>query len=572
MLLQKLVEYASSRMEQTSQLYAERSIRYVVELDVDGNLLSLTDTADRSDRRTRNGARRLAPQIQRAVAIRPLLLADRADYTFGRKRVTDSSERQAQERNAAYMDVLKRCAAETREPAVATVLRFLDNDPLSRLLLPNDLDESGALTFRVGGAFVVDLPAVRAFWAREHSLGRSGGDSDRSHCMVCGRQGPVLKRLQAKIKGIPGGHSTGTALISANEDAFESYGLEASRIAPMCESCGELFTKALNELLATEGNSYRIGGAAFVFWTREETPFSVRSFFDRPDAEEVRALIASVRTGRSTAPDETAFYAASLSGSGGRAVVRDWMDTTVADVKRSLGHWFSMQRIVNWDNSEPRPLSLYQLAGATVRDMRDIPPNTPRALLRTALTGTPLPDTFLYQAVRRNQAEQKLTHPRAALIKLVLMSQTRNYDNQEDNIVSLNEDHPSPAYHCGRLLAELEAAQRGAVPGANATIMDRFYGTASTAPASVLPRLLKGAQPHLSKLERDRPGAYHALTRRIEEICARILAFPKTLTLEGQGLFSLGYYHQRAHDRAAASEARARRESAEHGDEDPVGE
>lgn len=565
MLLQKLVEYASSRIEQTPRLYAERPIRYVVELDTDGNPLSMTDTSDCSNRRTRNGTSRLAPQIQRAVVIKPLLLADRSDYTFGRKRVTDRSEQQAEKRNAAYMEVLKRCAVETEEPAVAAVLRFLSNDPLTRLMLPCDFDESAALTFRVDDSFVVDLPAVREFWAREHSLDGSGG-SDHAQCMVCGREGPVLRRLQGKIKGIPGGQSVGTTLISANEKAFESYGLEASRVAPTCESCGELFTKALNELLATEGNSYRIGSAAVVFWTREETPFSVRSFFDRPDAEEVRALIASAQTGRRTAPDETAFYAASLSGSGGRAVVRDWIDTTVADVKRSLGRWFSMQRIVNWDNSDPSPLSLYQIAVATVRDMRDLSPTTPRALLNAALVGTPLPSTLLYQAVRRSQAEQKLTRPRAALIKLVLMSQTRNY--QEDDMVSLNWEHPNPAYHCGRLLAELEAAQRGAIPGANATITDRFYGTASTAPASVLPRLLRGAQPHLSKLERDRPGAYHALTRRIEEICARILTFPKTLTLEGQGLFSLGYYHQRAHDRAAAAEARARREGAEKPSED----
>lgn len=564
MLLQKLVEYAD-RIKQTPSLYAERPIRYVVELDADGNPLGLTDTADPSDRRTRNGARRLAPQVQRAVKIRPLLLADRADYTFGRRRAADSSERRAQECNAAYMDVLERCATTTMESAVAAVLRFLRNDPLSRLTLPNDFDESAALTFRIDGSFVIDLSAVREFWAREHSLDGSGRGSQ---CLVCGREGPVLQRLQSKVKGIPRGERAGTALISANEKAFESYGLEASQIAPTCQSCGERSTKALNELLATEESSYRIGGAAFVFWTREETPFSVRSFIDRPDAEEVRALIASAQIGRSVALDETEFYAVSLTGSGGRAVVRDWLDATVADVKRSLSRWFRMQRIVKWNSSDPGPLSLYQLARATVPDMQDLPPTTPKALLRTALTGAPLPSALLYQAMRRNHAEQKLTHPRAALIKLVLMSRHGGDDNQEDYMVSLNEEHPSSAYHCGRLLAELEAAQRGAIPGANVTITDRFYGTASTAPASVLPRLLSGARHHLSKLERDRPGTYYALTRRIEEICDRMLTFPNILTMEEQGLFSLGYYHQCAHDRAVAAEARARREGVEQSSED----
>ena len=567
MLLQRLVEYGK-RIEPTPPLYAERPIRYIVELDGNGVAVSSepTDTAVLTDRRLKGGARRLAPQVQRTVAIKPLLMADRVDYTFGKSRLVDSGGGQEQRRHHAYMEMLERCAAATQEPAVESVRCFLTNDPLSHLRLSDDFDESASLTFRVDGAFVIDLPSVRQFWAAEHSLGR--GDGDGAQCLVCGSYGPVLDRLPSKIKGILGGQTSGTALISANAEAFESYGLEASKVAPTCESCAERFTKSLNDLLATEANNYRIGGIAFVFWTREESSFSFRSFMDKPDPEDVRALIASVRTGRrASAADETAFYATSLTGSGGRAVVRDWIDTTVADVKRNLSRWFEMQRIVGWDGAESNPLGLYQLAGATVRDMRDLPPPTSRAMLRAALLGTPLPHALLSQAVRRNQAEQKLTHPRAALIKLVLMSWQTNYDNEEDDMGSLNEEHDSPSYNCGRLLAELEAAQRSAIPNAKATITDRFYGTASTAPVSVFSKLLRGAQPHLSKLERDKPGVYRALDRRIGEICSRIPIFPKTLTLEEQGLFALGYYHQRAHDRAAAGEARARRENAEQADE-----
>lgn len=128
-------------------------------------------------------------------------------------------------------------------------------------------------------------------------------------------------------------------------------------------------------------------------------------------------------------------------------------------------------------------------------------------------------------------------------------------------MVRLDPAHPEPAYHCGRLLAVLEQAQRLAVPGVKATIVDRFYGTASAAPASVFSRLLRGAQPHLAKLERDRPNAYQALQRRLEAIMAVLTGFPSTLTLEQQGLFALGYYHQRAYDRAQARAASERRKA-----------
>ena len=73
------------------------------------------------------------------------------------------------------------------------------------------------------------------------------------------------------------------------------------------------------------------------------------------------------------------------------------------------------------------------------------------------------------------------------------------------------------------------------MPGVNATIVDRFYGTASTAPQSVFSRLLKGAQAHLSKLVRDNRAAHGALQSRLEDVLSHIDAkdnFPRTMNLE----------------------------------------
>ena len=102
------------------------------------------------------------------------------------------------------------------------------------------------------------------------------------------------------------------------------------------------------------------------------------------------------------------------------------------------------------------------------------------------------------------------------------------------------------------------------MPRVNATIVDRFYGTASTSPQMVFSRLLKGAQPHLAKLQRDNRAAHVALQRRLEDVLSRIDAgtnFPKTMNLEQQGLFSLGYYHQRADSRLQARENAVRQRS-----------
>lgn len=554
MLLQKLRDY-SDRLNLPPTLYSEAPVRYIVELDATGRLLNPgpTDTSDPASPRTRRGVRRFIPQVQRNSAIKPLLLVGNAEYTLGLARERSKPERVAA-CHRAYLDLLRRCAVECEEPAVQAVQNFLDSDPVSQLRLEDDFDRGAAITFRVDGSFVVDLPGVQHFWAQVNEP----VNAPRMQCLVCGHERPALDRLQAKIKGIPGGQTSGTSIISANADAFLSYGLKASLIAPTCADCGERFTKAINDLLGSEQHSIRFNNAVFAFWTREETAFNPVSFFKDPKPEEVRALLESPLTGRQMPElDETRFYAVALSGSGGRAVVRDWIDTTVGEVKGRLGLWFLRQQIVDERGDEMRPLGLYALAGATVRDLRDLPAPTTRALLRCALAGTPLPPDMLAQAVRRNRAEQTVTRPRAALIKLVFL--TWQTDRKDDEMVQLDSDHANPGYHCGRLLAVLEQVQRAAIPRLSATIVGRFYGTASSAPGSVFPRLLRGAQPHLAKLERDRPGAYRALQLRLEEVLARLQDFPRTLTLTDQGLFALGYYHQRAYDRARARKAGERR-------------
>lgn len=416
----------------------------------------------------------------------------------------------------------------------------------------------------------IDLASVQAFWLASNTPDSATDDQ----CLVCGESKPVLDRLQAKIKGIRGGQSAGTSIISANASAFESYGLEASRVAPTCRECGESFTRALNSLLADERTSLAVADTTFAFWTREPVAFDFGSHMRQPDPSQVQSLLDSPRRGRKAATvDETAFYAASLSASGGRAVVRDWIDTTVGSVEESVARWFSLQRISDPRDEDPegrhpRPLSLFQLAASTVRDARsDLPVTTPRSLFRTALSATPLPLELAFQAVRRCRAGQGVTRPRVALIKLVLLSRETT-PPKEDYMVALETEHPSPAYHCGRLLAVIEDVQRAALPGVNATIVDRYYGAASSTPAVVFGALLRGAQPHLARLERDRPGAYVNLQRRLEEVMARIGDWPATLALKEQALFSLGYYHQRAHGRAEMASRRAARD-AESGVEDP---
>ncbi len=106
--------------------------------------------------------------------------------------------------------------------------------------------------------------------------------------------------------------------------------------------------------------------------------------------------------------------------------------------------------------------------------------------------------------------------------------------------MALDKGETNTAYRLGRLFAVLEKAQQDAIPSANTTIKDRYYGAASATPGVVFPQLLRLAQHHIQKAEYGRN-----IDRIIENIMQGIQAFPSHLPLDEQGLFALGYYHQR---------------------------
>ncbi len=562
MLLQELSAYFDRLQSAAPAMYQKTPIRWLIDLDRDGGLLGFVPTEGKAKGKKDRGREFAAPHIGRASGIRAKLLADNGEYVLGVAR-DSSKQKRVNDCHGAFVEEVKNCASATREPAVEAVLKFLEHyDPASHRL-PEDFDPSTVLTFRVDGVLPIEFASVKKYWASAASPGREAAQAEGGQreelmqCLICGRLRPAVERLAFKIKGIPGGQPSGTALISANSPAFESYGLEASLIAPTCQECGERFSKAANALIEGENTHIRISPLVYIFWTREECGFKVASLLSDPDPGEVKALISSAFSGAPGASGimTSPFYATALTASGARVVVRDWLDTTVEQVRKSLARYFALQRIVEWDGSDGRPLGLFALAASTVRDAnKELPPNVPQSLLHVALRGGPLPSGLLFQAVKRNRAEQAVTRPRVALIKMVLLSQHTELLSEDTmaQLAKLDITNPSPAYLCGRLMGVLEGLQRTALGDVGANVTSRFFGTASSAPASVFGNLLRGAQHHLDKLRKERPGAYQALQRRLEEVMAALPAFPRVLSLQEQGLFSLGYFHQRAADRAAA--------------------
>ncbi len=594
MLLQRLVEY-SERSELPPTGYDKTAIRWIIDLDSKSitapNFVGTFSTGKKNDR----GEIRLAPFRERtSTAIRPKFFADDGEYTFGKAKKGKKGDRisHAKKCHEEYLKLLDLCAKETNNSSVKVISDYLKK--WDEKWFPDDFIVDMNFTFRVDGQLLIDNPDMKSFWAKkfwEFTLKEKeedGLDNEESNvtasemdCHICGKTCIPVKRHPFKIKRIPKGQSKGNAIISANKSAFTSYGLEASLIAPTCSSCVEDYAKAANALLQDENTHIEIGPLVYIFWTKDETGFSFASLLSKPNPLDVQALIESAYKGKEGAVvvDETKFYASAFSASGSRVAVRDWLETTVGSVKRNLARYFSLQRIAE-PNGEPHtPLGLYWLSAATIPlkekkpDYDQLNPNVPRVLLKCALDGNPIPDWLLFQSVKRTRAEQDVRKNHATIIKMVLVSKETDKTIQEGKMEQLDLTNKEPAYLCGRLLRIIESIQYEAQGKTNTTVVGRFYGSASSAPASVFGILLQRAQANLEKLRKEKEGAYKSLQAKITDITYPDLkSFPKTLNLEQQGLFALGYYHQRAKDIGDVIAYKAQKENLKNKEEEAINE
>jgi len=284
----------------------------------------------------------------------------------------------------------------------------------------------------------------------------------------------------------------------------------------------------------------------------------------------VKELYQSIWLGKfQQIEDPSAFYALTLSGTQGRAIVRDWFESTVANVARNMAAHFEDLRIVR-NTPKPRehdlppqfPMSVLLKSLAPQGDSEKIPTPLIGQLIEAALHGTPYPFSLLQRAVERTRAEigkndwtdLDRRDARAALIKAVLNRRKRFFPDTTPN----KEVHPdmdptnlSEGYTLGRLMAVLERIQQEAIGDVNASVVDRYFSGASATPKTVFVRLLKNARHHVTKAKDDeaKAGFIFRLDKLIDELASRFdpkhNGFPAYLDLEQQGLFVLGYHQMR---------------------------
>ncbi len=546
MFLQRLVEYAD-RLEDTPRHYSPKTVNWVADIGSDGHWIGTGFV------KLERGFHRLVPYIERqGTGLQPILLYEKPEYALGvllGKDMTVVEIAKAATKHESFRKLVDDCAKYTGSAEVLAISIALRGENLPPI--PKEMKAGDWILFRVDGNFPTDRPSIQEFWQTRNERDKVGDDF---MCVGCGELCAPEDRHRTPIP-LRGGHGKGTKLISANEPAYSSFGLKESLIAPTCSECARKYADSLCFFVASETNHLVIGNLTYVFWTVSGAEVDL-FLLDSPDPVAVKKLLQSPQ--RAVSMDSfisDAFYAAALSPNMARLAVRDWTETTVSSVQDRLILWFRKQQIGNIDKYHSLFSIVASFYPSRTRDVRgEIGPNFTLHLLRHALYATRLPSSLLQQALRRcvaERGERKFTAPRMSFLKLYLL---QNPKFKEDDLMALDEERVDPAYVCGRLMAQMERIQILAVGNPNATIVDRYYGTASTAPSSVFPYLLSHSQNHLAKIRREKKGLHTILSRELEGMFGLLDGFPKHFKPEEQALFAIGFYHQQQSTRAKVTE------------------
>lgn len=557
MILQALYDYYHRKAQDPDSALASagfeyKEIPFILELREDGTLNQIEDTRFIENKKKRAKSERVPQGVKKTSGVAANLLWDNAEYVLGLD--TKGKPERVKEQQAAFLEKIRALNLADTDKGIAAVIHFLESLDLA-IIQQNPLWEeiektNPNLTFRLQGQthLVCQSRAVQAAIANSDSE-----EAAKATCLITGENAEI-ERLHPAIKGVRGAQTAGANIISFNLDAFTSYGKKQSFNAPVSKEAAFAYTTALNHLLSKDSKQrMQVGDASTVFWASKKDALEDNfaaiwgagdAVKDDPDRNTpaVKALFKAVdKHGRAPPLDEeTRFFILGLAPNAARISIRFWHVATVREVSERIVQHFKLLEIDRSERDpEFLPLWLLLRSIALLGKTENVPPNLAGEVMRSILDGRAYPETLLSAALRRIRAERNVNYPRAALIKAYL----NRLNPRESLTVSLDLENGNQGYRLGRLFAALEKIQEEANPGLNATIRDRYYGAAASTPVTVFSTLMKLKNHHLSKI--DNKGRVNNLERLLGEIMSGVTDFPRHLSLQDQGRFAIGYYHQR---------------------------
>ncbi len=569
MILQALKEYYDRKsMDTGSEIaplgFERKELQFLIVIDKNGNYITIEDTREKIGKKL-IGKTFLLPRSTKRSGSRSyettFLLWDHIGYLFGQP-VTDEKTKKQHETWISSLKNLPSVLLNTQ--SVQAIIKFYENNGVEKVIADAKFEECLKATqcnmaFKLVGE---QLPVPCSQYVHDF-ISNTNSDVNAAElgetplmgiCLVTGEYGEI-----ARTHGNTPINKDTKCLIGVQRNCgYDSYYKEQGFNSPIIKTSEFAYVTALNTLLKSSTQRMNINDVTMVFWSAKETVLEndFTCFFSEPPKDDpgrsiqkIKALYDGIKEGNYYRDNaETKFYVLGLSPNAARIAIRFWQTGTVAEFAEKIKQHFDDLVIIK-PEKEPEYYSVWRLlVNIAAQDKSEnIPPNIAGDFIRAILTAGPYPATLLQAALRRihSDTDFRVKPVRAALIKAYLNRYYRIHinPNHKEIQMSLDTSQPSNGYQLGRLFATLEKIQEEANPGLNATIRERYYGSACASPVTVFSTLLKLKNHHIVKIPNPKRIVY--FESLLGEIMNHFNDFPPHLDLHEQGCFAVGYYHQR---------------------------
>lgn len=553
--------------------YSKVMCHFAVVIDEEGQLKNILDL-----REGKKGQFHTVPmQEGRSSGVKPYILCDKSKYLLG-KEIDDKGKLNAFN---AYVQAMYHKHQQVfhglDNKGIRAIEKFLvrtiegEEWPIS---INHDCYKGSLMIFKLDNetGYIHEDIEVKTYWENHiNDQEDTSNDEIIAQCLVSGESNSKIVRKHTLIKGVMGAQPAGASLSSINMDSAESYGRKKAANAPMSEKTMFKYTTALNSLINSDRNKMIIGDTTCVFWSEKQIVGNsvdlLKGLFGGVQIEEEKEAGMSICETKHTkdvlervliglnissemieVEKDTTVYILGLSPNMARVSIRFWYKDTFGHFIEKLKLHYEDMEIIKSDKVREMVTIRDLLKSISVQGKNENVPKVVQNALFTAITnGSSYPQGIYTNILIRMRAEAGddwcVSPTRVSYIKAFLKRKYRInqlIEKEGELTVALNENSTNTGYHLGRLFSVLEKLQQDA---GNTGLRERYFASASTNPKVVFPAILKLAQSHIAKVSKTEGNCY--MDKLCQDILGKIEEFPTSLSLDDQGLFILGYYHQK---------------------------
>jgi CRISPR-associated protein Csd1 len=592
MILQRLAEHydrVAASGNEDKRLppngFSRQKVSFCIVLDANGKLNAFQSMMEQKGKK--QVARKMTvPGFTKSSGSgqNPCFLWDNAAYILGYK-AKDQNPKTTNKQFESFRDKHLSLQASISHPSFDAVCLFLKSWNLEEALKHETILSEIATNngvFRIAG--------TQVYLHELFALPERIVESRSGQCLITGAQGRLARIHEPAIMGLRDGKPFGNKVVAFDDSAYCSYGKDQSYNSPIDIDVAFRYSSILNYLLEDEDRSITLGDSTVVFWADHASVLEdcLSALFsdsqpqddtvveeDKERLRQAKLLLTQLRDGTGkevldTSDDQlTRFFLLGLSPNASRISVRLWVEADATELQRRLGQHLRDIALVGGRSDEI--LTLWRMCNATKRwDKKKekffkddkVLPKLAGDLARSVLTGAAYPQSLLATMLCRIHSDGEVAYARVAAIKACLVRNSRLRGNPLEVPIMLDPNSTDPAYCCGRAFALLEVIQIDSAKkkkddfsehdakneqrkddkaGLNRTIKDSYFSSASVTPGLVFPRLFRLSQHHLAKLD---TGHRIHREKQLGEVLNKLTVFPRLLSLEDQGKFVLGYFHQ----------------------------